>query len=251
MALPQTVTKEEFEKLPEVVRDHYSEDKGTFYLKLVPKEKLDEFRSNNIALLRERDELKTQAERYKDLDPEKAREALAKLTKLDEKKLIDEGKVDELVTQRTGAMKADLEKKLTAAEKERELAHARLSELLIDNSLRETALKPDIAARASALTDIVLRAKTIWALNKESKPVAMKDGNVLYGKDGQPLTMTEWLTTLRADAPHLFEESSGGGASNDKGGALKSTKKRSEMSVAEKTEFISKHGRTEYEKLPY
>ncbi len=251
MALPQTVTKEEFEKLPEVVRDHYSEDKGTFYLKLVPKEKLDEFRTNNIALLKERDDLKTIAEKFKDIDPEKAREALAKIREIDEKKMITEGKLEELLSQRTESMKKDLTTQKTRAEQERDAARTRLAEVLIDQTLRETALKPEIAARASALTDIVLRAKTIWSLNKDGIPVATANGQPVYGKDGQPLTMSEWLTTLRADAPHLFEESSGGGASNDKGGALKSTKKRSEMSVAEKTEFISKHGRTEYEKLPY
>lgn len=250
MALPETVTKEEFEKLPEVVRDHYKEAEGKFHLSLVPKAKVDEFRENNIRLMKERDDLVKAAERYKDLDPEKAREALAKLRQLDEKKLIDEGKLEEVVTQRTGAMKADHEQKLSAEKARGDAAESRLSELLIDSALRTESLKPEIGARASALTDIILRAKSVWGLN-DGKPVAMRDGNVLYGKDGNPMTMAEWLVGLRAEAPHLFGETTGSGADNDRRGAPPSGMKRSQMTTSQKSEFITKHGQAAYEKLAW
>ncbi len=249
MSLPETVTKEEFEKLPEVVRDHYKENEGKFHLSLVPKQRLDEFRQNNINLLKERDDLKVLADQYKDLDPAKAREALAKLKKLDEKNLLDEGKVEELFTQRTGAMKNDYEGKLATEKKRGDNAEARLSELLIDSELRNTAIKPEVGARPTALTDITLRAKSVWTI-KEGKAVAMKDGNVLYGKDGNPLTMNEWLVTLRAEAPHLFADSTGGGANNDKGGGSPGGKERSKMTTSEKVAYIAKHGQEGYEKLP-
>jgi hypothetical protein len=251
--LPEKVTQEEFEKLPEVVRDHYAEDKasGEYRLSLVPKAKLDEFRSNNISLLRERDELKAVADKFKDIDPEKAREALAKISKIDEKKMMDEGKVEEIFNQRTEALRKEAATKLKAAEDERDSLNTRLSTVLIDNAIASEALKDDVGVLPKATELVVRLARDVWKIGKEGKPVAVgKDGQQIYGKDGNPITMHEWLIGLQATHEYLFAKSGGGSASNDKP-APNSSKPRSKMTIAERSAYIDKHGKDAYEKLSY
>lgn len=259
MALPATVTKEEFEKLPEVVRDHYRETEGKFHLSLVPKEKVDEFRNNNIELMKERDALRATAEKYKDLDPDKAREALKKLQELGDQKLLSEGKFKELLEEQTKRMRDDYEAKLTAADTktksltgERDQARAQLEQVTIQAALRDAAMLPEVGILPTAIPDLLLRARGVWVLDKEGKPVPMNGDQVIRGKDAvNPMTFVEWITGLQKDAPHLFKSTAGGGADNDRRGGAPAAGKRSQMTVAQKSEYVAKYGREAYEKLPY
>ena len=155
-----------------------------------------------------------------DIDPEKAKEAQAKLQELEDKKLLDEGKVEELIAARTARMRADFDnqtaafnEKIKIASGERDAAHSKLSEVLIDNALRTAAVKAKV--RTTAMEDIVLRGQKIWRL-KDGVPVPMVGDLVQYGTDpNKPMTMDEWVDGLSKDAPHLFEPSGGGGAQNN------------------------------------
>ncbi len=42
-----------------------------------------------------------------------------------------------------------------------------------------------------------------------------KDGNIVTGKDGA-MTVSEWVASLKEQAPHLFPESVGAGANGSK-----------------------------------
>jgi len=55
------------------------------------KGKLDEFRTNNRNLAKEKDELQTQLLKFKDIDPEKYSEAVAKLQALENDRLAEAG----------------------------------------------------------------------------------------------------------------------------------------------------------------
>ena len=64
MAIKAIVTADEFEQLPEALREHYDVD-GDNYVLVTDKgdrDKLNEFRDNNRALFRENSELKKKAE---------------------------------------------------------------------------------------------------------------------------------------------------------------------------------------------
>ena len=54
----------------------------------------------------------------------------------------------------------------------------------------------------------------------ETERVIVKDGegNLRYGKDGQPMHVAELIDTLREDQPELFLQSTGGGALGSTGG---------------------------------
>lgn len=81
------------------------------------------------------------------------------------------------------------------------------------------------------------------------------DGNAMAGggADGTA-TFADLIKEAKTKYPSLFKGTgqSGSGASNGKGGggAGGSTKKRSEMTIPERTAYIREHGQAEYLKLP-
>jgi hypothetical protein len=251
MALKSVVTKEEFEKLPEAIKAEYKQDGESYLLDApdgyVPKSKLDEFRTNNVALMKDRDALKA---KYGDLDPDAAREALKLKQQLEEKKLRDAGEFDKALDERVKAMRKEHEAERTKLESELRAKDAKLSGLLIDNALRDCALKPEIGVLPKAIPTVVVLAKGVWQLDKDGNPVAMKDGQPIYGKDGTPISMPEWISNLKAEHDYLFGQPSGGGAGNTGGSGGAPKKKRSEMSVAEKSEYVAQHGQAAFLKLP-
>lgn len=192
---------------------------GAFYLAVdgaVDKARLDEFRTNNIDLTKK-------LEAFKDLDPTKVQEILDNERKIAEKKLIDAGDIEGLVNQRVNAMKTDHDRMINDLTGKLTVSNRQLETLLIDNSVREVASK--IGVVPSAVDDVLLRAKTVFKV-EEGAPVA-KDpkGNTIYGKDGtSSLNIGEWLGGLKEQAPHLFGQSTGGGAHNRGPGQQGNTK---------------------------
>lgn len=173
---------------------------------------------------KELENLQSEFDKFKDLDPEKAREALAKAQELEDKELIDAGKVDELVDKKVERMRADFDAQLKAKDEaieqltgERDSVVHELSDVKIFTAVKDAALAK--GAKKTALDDIVNRAKPVWRL-VDGKPVAIKvgtDDEVMYGKEGDPLTITEWVDGLAGDATHLFEPNKGGGAGGGAG----------------------------------
>jgi hypothetical protein len=185
------------------------------------KAKISEFRDNNIALKKEIDEFK---EKYKNVDPTKHAEMAAKLQQLEDKKMIELGKLDELVAQKTERMRAEYENQIKAMKealegKDTELKKTgnRLSEVLIDSEI--TKAVTGIGVRKDAMVDILARGRLTWSLDEAGKPVPKLGDKILYGKDGKAaMTFEEWAKVLSETAPHLFEASGGGGAKGNQGG---------------------------------
>jgi len=219
MALKLIIKKEEFDALEEGIQVLYSEKTdGNFHLAVegaVDKGKLDEFRVNNVKLAKELADIQ---KKFKDIDPEKHAELQARIQEIEDSKMIDAGKIDELVAQKVDRMKADFEGQTTALktavethEQRATLAETRLAEVLIDSEITK-AINATGKAKPGAISDIIVRGKGVWKLI-DGKPTPMEGEHVLYGKDGKSsLTFEEWATGLQAEAPHLFEESEGGGS---------------------------------------
>lgn len=162
-------------------------------------------------------------EKFGDLDPEAAREALKAIEDAGDKEMLDDGKVDELVEKRVSAARTDFDKQLEA--KDARIAEletgsvsltGELASIKIYDAVKDAALAK--GARKEALADIANRAKGVWSL-VDGEPKAMDGEEAVYGKSGEALTINEWVETLAADSAHLFEANSGGGAQGgDKGG---------------------------------
>src|SRR5262245_21998910 len=207
--------------VPEADRALYVEKDGKFVLDV---EGLEDVSGLKSALQREReasrkarDELKGLGERYKDLDPEKAREALRQLEELEEQGLRDAGKIDELVAKRLKGAETEWNRQRDGLTRERDAVTAqvqtlqsRLEELLIDGALREAAAESHV--RPEHYVDIRNRLRHIWRLGPEGQPVPMNGEEIIYGRGAQPITMKEPIEGILKDVPGFVLPSSGGGA---------------------------------------
>lgn len=221
------ITADEFTALPEPVQALYTAlDDGTGTYQIAVEDDLGDTSALKKALERERmarqtkeKELTSLRSSFRDLDPEKAREALARLQEIEDKQLLDKGQIDELLTKRTERMRQDYEARVAAFEQEkknlaieRDKLNQRLEEVLIDTGLTQAAVKARV--RETAIPDVLGRGRRVWHL-REGKPLPLRDDGetVIYGKNpSQPMNMEEWVASLQNDAPHLFEENRGTGA---------------------------------------
>ena len=207
-------------EVPAELAPHYAEREGAWVLDvdgLVEKARVDEFRTANIALRKEIEDLQA---RFEGIDPEAARKLGEERRRLEEDRQIKAGELDKVVESRIKGLKADWDKQVATLTTERESLNARLTAIQIDQGVITAATKRGL--RPTALTDITARARQIFRLVNGVPRALESDGQtVRYGRDGvSPMTLEEWVDTQVADAPHLFEANAGGGAAgNGSGGA--------------------------------
>jgi len=186
-------------------------------LRRAGKAKLEEFRATNVALMKERDELK---QRFEGIDPEEVRKLADEKRKLEEAQQIKAGEVEKVVEARVRTVKGDLDKRLAGVSAERDSLTSRLTAIQIDQAAVTEATKRGL--RASAIPDITSRARNTFRLVNGVPQALEADGQTArMGKDGMtPLSVAEWIDLQVSEAPHLFEPNAGGGAAgNGSGGA--------------------------------
>lgn len=201
-------------EIPADQKPFYVEREGAWHLDadgVVPKEKLDEFRNNNIKLAKD-------LERFKDVDPAKYQELLTAQQKAEEEKMKAAGEFDKLLAQRTAAMKTDYDKKLADEQAARTTATKKLEQVLINDAIASAALAKGI--RASALPDVKNRGKTVFKLDGDKVVAVGEDGQPRFDTAGQPLSITAWMDELATTAAHLFDDNKGGGTPPGGGGKL-------------------------------
>jgi len=231
MALKKTVKS--LDEVPEAYRGEYQEIGGIYVLNLDGDDfssKLGEFRDNNINLMKEKQELENRLNQYKEfdgLDPEAARNALAELQKQQDQKMISEGKLEELLLQRTEKMRSDYDGKLESYTNQLDKFKAKSD--MFENRYKSTVIDAQIqnavsevaSVRPGAMTDVLSRARGVWNIDDEGNLVPMRDGKVMYGKDGKdPISMNEYAQSLYHEANYLFEPNSGGNSSGNRDGGI-------------------------------
>lgn len=224
--MPQlTPVVDKIEEVPEAARTFYVQREGKFHLDLsgtpsgfVPAAELAaangkvvEFRDTNIALTKQNAELLPLKDKYKDIDADEAREALA-----EKKKLKDKGikNVDEIQTVISAALKPvqDQLTALTAASAEK------------DRTIQQQALRTtiqDVFVKAGGMPDV------LDYIVEQAKPVFVVEGGTVKAvptqfsadRPGEPLSVTEWIARQVKEKPWAFKASNGGGAANGGKGA--------------------------------
>jgi hypothetical protein len=185
------------------------------------KKKIDEFRNNNVQLMKEKKDLEDKLAKLG--DPEEINKMKKRIQEIDDKKMIEAGKLDELVEQKVARMKQDYETKIKAVSdaidvKEAELKKTagRLSEVLIDSEITKAVAGK---VKVGAMPDLLARGRRVWSLDENGVPVPKEGDKILYGKDGKAhMTFDEWATVQMEVAPFLFEPSQGGGGGDGRGG---------------------------------
>ena len=214
------------EEIPAEVAQFYTEratDKGGGWVLnaegIAEKSKVDELRNSNTALVRQMGELQAKFDALKDLDPGeyKRLKEEEEARKKKGKGAVEDEEFEAEVKKRTDKFMVEHNQKLDAAAKRAEAAETRLAEVLIDGALLEAAAKKGV--KKTATDDVLARGRRVFKL-KDNKPVAVDaNGETIFGKDSNPLTVGEWIDSLAPVAPHLFEASQGGGATQGAGGA--------------------------------
>lgn len=221
---------ESLEGVDEKYHELYEEKEGKFVLAGVDlgdvEGKLSDFREQNKTLHSQlqglREEMEGYKNRFKGIDPEKyrkAQEALSRIEADEEKALIAEGKIDEVVERRIERMKQDFESQIKAksdayesAIEERDLHREALSRIRIDDAVLAGIEKAGFKLRPGAKRDALSRGREVWRMNEKSELTPDAGGKVLYGKNGNPISMDEFVGDLLQTASHLFESGEGGGA---------------------------------------
>src|SRR5215510_3888300 len=220
------------EEVPAELQALYSERDGELVLDVdgvVEKAKHDEFRAANVALKKE---LEEQKKRFEGIDPDEVRKLAEEKRQLEETQQLKLGEVEKVLENRLKTAKGEWDKQFSAVAAERDSLTTRLTAIQIDQGITTVATKKGL--RPTAIPDITARARTVFRLVNGAPTAFEADGKtVRFGKDGMtPMTLEEWVDTQVADAPHLFESNSGGGAAGDgSGGAAGAGPGRANRSV--------------------
>ncbi len=188
---------------------------------MVPKARLDEFRSNNREMFKKTGELESKLKEYDGVDVaeyKSLKERIKKLDAMEDADLLKEGKIDEVVKKRTDAMRESYEAEKRALQKARDDAMA--AGLKHREKLKKHELEKELLShvnrvgtpRKGAQGDIINRALSVYDLDDNGNLMPNAGGKTVYGKKGEPIKPDEWAEQLLEEAPHLFEASKGGGA---------------------------------------
>ena len=135
------------DEVPAELVNLYVERDGAWLLDVdgaVEKSKLEELRATNVALMKERDELK---QRFEGIDPEEARKLADEKRKREEAQQLKAGEVEKVVETRLRAVKEDLVKKLASAGADTDISTSgslRLSSGFVTSQTDEEQRRPGV-----------------------------------------------------------------------------------------------------------
>ena len=209
MALKQSYTSKD--EIPEALQEHYVESNGSYVLDgYVSKNKVDEFRSNNISLVKEKTELENQLLKFKDIDPDKYSESVQKLQELENSRLEQAGEWK--------VLKANLEQQSAEAIKAAKTQAAKIQEgwnkEKIANQTAMTVLKHAMPAEGN-MKYIQADIQSVTSIDPDTNQIVFLDEKGLKLKNeagDKDLTLEEYLTKQYIPQSNLFQKSEGGGA---------------------------------------
>lgn len=224
LILLKIITKEEFEKLPDVLRAEYTEKDGKYVPQvegMVPeselttfKGKVTEFRDNNVRIMKENDELKGKLKTFEGINVDEYNSLKSENEKL---KQFGAGSVSDLPKVIEGMITkavTPLKEKLETSEREKQETANKLRQKAVDEYITGFAVKAGVDP--DVLPDVLQRARQVF-VSKDEQVVAMKGDLPVYSAQdpSKPLGAEEWLSTALPKA--FFKPSAGGGANGDGG----------------------------------
>lgn len=262
--MPLKALVEDINTVDEAHRPLYKEQDGKHVLDVEPVggfalEDVDGLKSALGATRRERDDAKNALKSFENLDPKKARDALAKVEEF--AKFDPNKEADKIVSQKVEAFKTQM---IEQHNTETTVLKGQV------NVFKQAALKLGVTDRigkaldkAGALPESreVLEAYMAQYVRSGFNEDASLKIDVVDGKGnpriknaaGDAMTIEDLAEEVRTKMPASFKASgrTGSGAEPGKpGGGPDTKKKRSEMSNAERGKYIADHGLKQYLALP-
>ena len=190
-------------------------------------------------------------------DIDDVQDTFSKIESADYKALLGDKKFDEAYEMRAKAERKEFAKQLESKDKDILTAknefttlQERLTVLELDTVGIEKFLSSN--GRKSSVRDFRTRLREDSQRNEEGEyffPDAF--GNPRKDSEGNDLVIQTYIDeVLRLEAEHFFPEVKGSGATGSQGnGAPPGTKKRSDMTPQEASDYINEHGADAYKKL--
>ena len=252
---------ERLDDLPEALREFYVEREGKFVLPgVVAKDQHDSFRENNRKLFKEKEtadaELKALREKYGEIDLDEYTRLKEQDKKLQEDKLIKEGDIDRLIEERYNPERQRLTRERDEALAGKQAADRTLQEVVVFRGVAEA-----VAGRINegALTYVQEAAlKAGWVADGHNVVRRNAEtGNLVYGDDGTPQTLQQWVHQHSQEAPFLYKASSGAQSSNagdasagQASGNGSYPASRDQFTPQQKAAYVEEHGMESYLGLP-
>lgn len=191
-------------------------------------------------------EAETNLAEFKDLDPVKAREALEKLTQIDQKTLVDAGKIDEVRAEITKQYETQMGETQAALS----TALGTIDKMTLDNAFNSS----DFVSKHIAIPPDIFRDSFAKYFEVKDGKLSAKDasGNPIYSNDkfGDPASFDEAVKIIVEQHPQkdqlLLAEARGGSGNDGRGsgnGGNTTVLKRADfeaMSPAEKGPAMEK-----------
>lgn len=215
------------DQAPEALREHYTEQDGKFFLSV---EAVDGYALENVNGLKsalgaertKREQLERDVVKFKDIDPDKARTALAKLQELGD--LDPTKEADKIANTRFEAAKAQLLEKHQGEIGQRDERIGMLTSTVDDLLRRQRATAAIAAAKGSVdllLPHVLAATRTVEKDGKFAVEVVDPLGNIRIGDGkGTPMDLDALVTEMRSSATFKAafegEGHGGGGKQHDK-----------------------------------
>ena len=216
MPLPFIV--DSIESIEESQRTLYVEADGKFRLDIDgyedPKGLKSALQSERDAAKTAKQELNQFKQQFDGLDIESIKQFATKAKQDETAKLIAEGKIDQVLAQKTDLMRQDFESKLSEQTSRAQTLESKVLNGFIATYAAQAGVQPE------AIDLVNMLAQSQFKLDANGDPVAVNaQGEVINGKDGKtPLSITDWLASLRESKPLLWGAPQGSGALGSKGG---------------------------------
>lgn len=169
-------------------------------------------KTKNSELLGKFGELKEFKSKFDGVDVETLLQFAEKAKQDDITKKLAEGKFDEVLAQKTDLMRSDYEQKLSEQTSRAQTLESKVLGGFIATYAAQAGVQPE------AIDLVNMLAQNQFKLDANGDPVAVNaQGEVINGKDGKtPLSITDWLTSLRESKPLLWGNPQGSNAPGSK-----------------------------------
>ncbi len=216
MSLEYTIDSSKYNKLDESMQALYKKSDDGYQLDVkgaVSKSKVDEFRDNNIELDKD---LKTLQKQYDGFDQDGYNEYLANKQKAKDGKLIDEGKIDELVASKVEVVINDYQAKLDTANETIAALQSDKSGIINKYEIQNATATALAANKINPTFHSPLTAQINSMFTvKEGNVVAMDGDKIMTGANGN-LTISEFVESQ--DDAFKIKSSGGNGTGGGGGG---------------------------------
>ena len=207
---------------PEVKAEIASQVEKTLSEKVAEVE--NRYKTDIQKLTANRDEILQEKRRLVDLERslgdmkiDDVKQYVKQLQESQEAKLISEGKIDELLSQKIEKTRADYEGKLESMQKEMSTRDERIAKLMIDQDATQQFI--GAGGLPDAVSDAVYRARQIFRVEDGDLVPRDANGEIVMGENGV-LTMKEFMASdkyLKGAARHLYAQAHGVGARGGNG----------------------------------